>query len=301
MENHTAKHFVLQLGSLIGLYISVSFLLVLIIGIVNLRFPDAAEGYWAIESATAGVRIGIAMVMVFFPTYLILTRIVNRLRRSEGSGAYLGLTKWLIYLSLLIGGVAILIDLVMVINTFLEGELTERFLLKALAVLVVIGSAVHYYILDAKGYWLTQEKRSVYYGAGAALVALAVVVCGFNYLETPAEVRERKLDEKQITDLQLIQNEIHTYYSLTNALPADLEKIRAANPLPEASEGRAPYAYENTEKGFKLCAEFAHPSIPGQYGTVYYYDETMTIKNADNWEHPAGEYCFERVVQAKTL
>jgi hypothetical protein len=301
MENHTAKHFVLQLGSLVGLYLSVSFLLVLIFGIVNLKFPDAAEGYWAIESATDGVRIGIAMVVVFFPTYLILTRIVNKLRRSEGGGAYLGLTKWLIYLSLLVGGVAILIDLVMVINTFLEGELTERFLLKALAVLLVVGAAVHYYLLDAKGYWLTQEKRSIYYGSITALIALAVVICGVSYIETPAEVRERKLDEKQITDLQLVQNEIHTFYTLTNTMPSALSELGTAITLPEASAERAPYSYEITDKGFKLCAEFAYPSIPGQYGTSYYYDESMTIKNADNWEHTAGMYCFERVVETKSF
>ncbi|MEN9922388.1 MAG: hypothetical protein RL097_665, partial [Candidatus Parcubacteria bacterium] len=39
MENHTAKHFVLQLGSLASLYLSLSFLLVLLFGVINLIFP----------------------------------------------------------------------------------------------------------------------------------------------------------------------------------------------------------------------------------------------------------------------
>ena len=105
MENHTAKHFVLQLGSLITLYLSIAFLLVLLFNIINLAYPDAADAYWQIESYSDAVRIGIAMLIVFFPAYLILTRQVNQIRRRESSdGSYLGFTKWLVYLSLLVAG-----------------------------------------------------------------------------------------------------------------------------------------------------------------------------------------------------
>jgi hypothetical protein len=79
MENNTAKHFVLQLGSLITLYLSIAFLLVLLFNIINLLYPDAVDSYWQIESSSEGVRLGIAMLLVFFPTYLILTRKVNQL------------------------------------------------------------------------------------------------------------------------------------------------------------------------------------------------------------------------------
>ncbi len=58
MENQTPKHFVLQLGSLISLYLTLGFLLSLLFGVINLKFPDATEGYWAIESGTQAVRLG---------------------------------------------------------------------------------------------------------------------------------------------------------------------------------------------------------------------------------------------------
>ncbi len=188
MENHTARHFVLQLGSLASLYLSLSFLLVLIFGVINLAFPDATNGYWEIESAHQGVRIGFAMVIVFFPTYLILTRTVNKLRRTETSGAYLSLTKWLVYLSLLVGGGVLLGDLVTVIMTFLEGEITQRFILKAAAVFVVIGAAFHYYILDARGFWLKNEAKSVQFAYGAIAVVIASLAYGFTSIEAPTEV-----------------------------------------------------------------------------------------------------------------
>jgi hypothetical protein len=53
MKNNTPKHFALQLGSLISLYLSLTFLLVLLFGLINLKFPDAAEGYYMIERARA--------------------------------------------------------------------------------------------------------------------------------------------------------------------------------------------------------------------------------------------------------
>lgn len=298
MENHTAKHFVLQLGSLVSLYLSVSFLLVLLFAIINLAYPDAAEGYYAVESAASSVRLGIAMVVVFFPTYLILTRIVNKTRRDSNASIYLGLTKWLIYLSLLVGGIVLLGDLVAVIMGFLEGELTVRFILKALAVLVVVGAAFYYYLLDAKGYWLTREDKSVMYAIGMSVIVAASVVYGFLHIETPTSVREQKLDAEQITDLQNIQYQIESYMSLNGTVPASLDDVVAMNtvPVPEAAAEREPYSYEKTANGFKLCATFAKASDPNEMQWAPAFDETAAIKNRDNWTHGEGRYCFERVV-----
>ncbi len=300
MENHTAKHFVLQLGSLASMYLSLSFLLVLIFGVVNLAFPDAAEGIWAIEEANSQIRMGIAMTIVFLPTYLILTRLVNKTRRQKHTSNYLGLTKWLIYLSLLIGGAALLIDLVVVINTFLEGEITQRFVLKALAVLLVIGAAFYYYLMDARGYWLSNEKRSIMFGAVAGIISLVFVVFGFASIDAPAEVREKRLDMTQTSDLQIIQGQIQNYLVMNEALPATLDNL-TSEIMPIAPEGRMAYRYELTEKGFRLCATFAAASEKGEYmyGTTAYAPEikTAVILNPDNWEHGEGEWCFERVVK----
>ncbi len=302
MENHTSKHFVLQLGSLISLYLSVSFLIVLIFGLINLKFPDAAEGYWAIESASTSIRLGIAMVVVFFPTYIVLTRLVNLARRQDTSSAYLGLTKWLIYLSLLIGGAALLGDLVAVVMAFLEGELTVRFILKALAVLIVVGSAFYYYLLDARGFWLKEEKKSITYGIGMAVVVMTSLVYGFMNIETPDQVRQMRLDDQQVTDLQAIQYQIENYVTLNGELPKSLEELPAAGPLPVAAEEREPYTYELTDKGFRLCATFAEASGEDEFLTQIEYDEFgQPIKGGYNWSHSAGNYCFERVVDLEAF
>lgn len=301
MENHTAKHFALQLGSLVSLYLSLSFLLVLLFGLINLLYPDATNGIYEIESASSSVRIGIAMVLVFFPTYLTLTRLVNSNRRNSKDNKYLGLTKWLIYLSLLIGGGALLGDLVAVIMTFLEGEITVRFILKALSVLLVVGAAFYYYVLDAREYWNTREKQSIIFAGITTMFVLMSVGFGFSHIETPATVREKKLDQTQISDLQQMQWQIQDYVSINSELPKDIEQAYTTNGIkvPTAPEARSAYRYEITDKGFSLCADFAQPSTGDEFmygpSRVDITNEKQ-ILNPDNWSHGAGEVCFERVV-----
>jgi Domain of unknown function (DUF5671) len=298
MENNTAKHTVLQLGSLITLYLSISFLVVLLFSIINLRFPDAAEGYWQIESASSSVRLAIAMLLVFFPTYLVLTRQVNQNRRKETSTFYHGLTKWLIYLSLLVGGGVLLGDGVAVILGFLEGDLTTRFVLKALVLMLVVGAAFYYYLQDARGYWLSKEKQSRLYALGMGVVVIASIVTGFFHSQTPSAIREMNLDTAQITDLQQIQWKIEEALAVSSSTaPASLEEAYDGFPIPKAPEDREAYTYEVTDQGFKLCATFSHDSNTEQEMWGSAFDKTALIKNGNNWQYKEGRYCFERVVR----
>ncbi len=298
MENHTAKHFVLQLGSLVSLYLSLGFLLSLLFSIVNISFPDAIDDYWTIEGNHDMVRVSIAMLVVFFPTYLFLTRTVNKIRRTAADGTYLSLTKWLVFLSLLVGGGVLLGDLVAVIMSFLEGEITQRFILKALAVFVVVGSAFHYYILDTKGFWIKNESKSVMFAFGAVAVVLSSLVYGFSHIETPANVREQKLDAQQVADLQQLQWRIQDHSITNSSLPASLDELVNGG-IPQAPEDRAAYRYAVTEEGFELCATFAQSSTENEnymYPSTAVINEKMMIKNPDNWQHSAGEVCFKRTV-----
>lgn len=301
MENHTAKHFVLQLGSLASLYVSLSFLLVLLFGVINLAFPDATDSYWRINSDVSSVRLGIAFTIVFFPVYLVLTRIVNKTRRNEPDGKYLGLTKWLIYLSLLVGGAVLLGDLVFVIMAFLEGEITQRFILKALAVLIVVGTAFFYYLRDAKGYWLKNESQSKAFGIGAGIVVLAILINGFLFIETPQEARERELDEQQVSDLREIQWQVQNYLAINETLPEHKGELPMNSRNFDAPEDRPDYEYRKTDAGFELCADFAFASHEDEYAytrpVIPIDGDGLTIVNTEDWEHEAGWVCFERVVK----
>ncbi len=293
-ENNSAKHFALQLGSLISLYVSIGALIQVLFGVITIVFPDQASAYWEYESATSGIRWAIALLIVFFPAYIALTRVINTIRRQTGV-PYLGLTKWLIYLSLLVGGLVLLGDLVSVIFNFLNGELTIRFFLKALTVLVVVGSAFVYYLYDARGYWQTREAKSKQYALGACILVLASIVVGYINIEAPTEVRERSLDQNQITDLGMIQSYIMNDYATANTLPDSLADLDLAENLPTAPDGRDAYTYKRTSDSvFELCAEFAFPSDKDMYASMPYMDAGTILKNPDDWTHAKGSWCFTR-------
>ena len=299
METNHPKHFVLELGAMASLYLSVIFLLTLVFSLINLAIPDSSESYWQIESASQNVRLGIAMLIVFFPTYLLLTRLVNRARRTNPATRST-IAKWLLYISLLVGAGAILVDLVVVILAFLNGELTARFILKALALLAVVGAAVVYYYQNAKDYWQTHERTSLIFGGAMSALVLASLIAGLMNVETPTSVREMKLDEKQVADLQIIQTGIEEYLRLNGTLPTSLEALPQANRLPQAPEGREAYSYEATATGFNLCATFSRASIlenTDYTRPIYAPTDDMPIKNPYAWDYEAGRYCFERLTQ----
>ena len=297
MEN-TAKNFALQLGSLVSLYVTIIGLIMLLFSVITVHYPDAAQGYWEIESAATTIRFGIAMLIVFFPVYLILTRLVNNVRRNE-HGTYLRLTKWLIYLSILVGGADILGDLVGVINGFLNGELTIRFALKALSFFVVIASAFVYYLFDAKGYWQTHEKESITYAIGATVLVIAGLTLGFMNTQTPSEVREYRLDTTQITDLTLMQSNVESSFNTKGTLPQSLNDAFDGMQIPVAPENRDAYTYRViSPTSYELCATFAYESSKTeqmQYSEPMYVGD-MGIKGNNNWTHGKGKWCFTRNV-----
>lgn len=297
MKPQTPKHFVIQLGSLITLYVALTSLITLLFGIININFPDELSYYSTLESARESMRVSIAFLVIFFPAYLVLTRVNNQTRRTEEGGEYTTLARWLVYLSLLVGGGILLGDLVTILIYFLNGEITTRFILKALTLFVVVGLALYYYSLDVRGYFKDHEARSKQFAGLASLLVLGALVFGFMHIETPAEVRELRLDTQQVTDLQDMQWRIEEYYRTENTLPETLTDayVVAAN-VPTAPAGRESYRYEVTgEMTYELCARFAEPTHDESAMFAPRFDKNYS------WEHEAGDWCFKREIIEPTL
>lgn len=289
-----AKSFVTQLASLITLFVSIPALVTLVFSIISIQFPDAVDSYWQIDSAESGIRYSIAVLVVFFPAYLWLTHNVNQARRSEGQ-LYHILTKWLIYLALLVAGLVILGDLAVVVYTFLGGEITVRFILKALALIVIIGPVAYYYVLDAKDFWQDKERQSVMIGGGALVAMLVVAVFGYMNISSPSEAREVKLDQEQIYDLQDMQWRVENHYQMNGALPTSIEAVYTDFPAPTPSEGREGYNYNVTGSDtYELCATFMHSTPSSEREMAKPIPGNDIYLQNQNWEHGAGQKCFER-------
>jgi len=289
---NTPKHAVLQLASLVALYVTAFSAVALAFSLITLFIPDATDSSWEINSARDSVRFGIAMLVIVFPAYIILTRKVQVVRRTENV-AYTTLARWFVYLSLLIGGAVLLGDAVAVLYGYLNGELTMRFFLKALVLAVVVGSVFFYYLRDARDYWLTHETESKRWAWCASVAIVALLGIAVIQNETPSEARERALDETMVSDLQSMQYSVEAFYRIEGRLPADRGELDAYQSIPNAPEDRPAYEYHaSKDTVYELCATFATEEIT----------DTRFAPNPNyNWEHPANRHCFARTVEKNTF
>ena len=144
--------------AIITLYVSGIGFLVLVFQYINILFPDiiGLNGYENLSGARQVIRWSISSLVVVFPLYVFMPRLLNKGYAANPSKRNLRIRKWLIYFTLFATALIIIGDLVTLINNFLGGELTVRFLLKILAVLFVTGSVMGYYIWELKR-WKTEE------------------------------------------------------------------------------------------------------------------------------------------------
>lgn len=297
------KDFFLYVGAMITLYVSVFSLIALLFQYIDVLFPDRLDYYY--DPYSAAIRWQMASLIIIFPVFLFVTRLLNKDIQTEPAKKELGIRKWLIYITLFVAGAAVLIDLIALLNTFLGGELTTRFALKVIVVLVVVGDVFIYYFFDLKGRW---EKKPAQARAGMlvwAVVVASAVIGGFFIMGSPTTQRELRFDQRKVNDLQSIQWQVVNYWQQKGVLPTaitDLEDPISGFVLPVDPETDEPYGYRTTGAlSFELCADFNKESSGKEQGAIY--PRAMYVEGpspagikGDTWEHGLGEECFERTI-----
>ena len=298
----TAKDFFLYLSSFAALYASAISLISLLFTIINRAFPDNLNNYYfAYDPYSAGMRMAIATLVIIFPVYLFLASYLNRYLRTNPDRKDIPVRKWLTYLTIFITSITLVTDLIVLVNTFLGGEITSRFALKVLAVLLVAGSVLWYYLYDLKKSFAPEmPNRSKLLVSIASFVVIASLVGGFVFVGSPMSARAKKFDERRVGDLQSIQSYlIYSYWQQKAALPDSLDDLKdpiSGFMIPVDPETGADYEYIQTDDlSFRLCATFDLPSQSndGPRATSAIYPSML---ENDNWKHEAGRECFDRTV-----
>ncbi|HJO89777.1 MAG: DUF5671 domain-containing protein [Candidatus Pacebacteria bacterium] len=294
----TPKDFFLYFAAMVALYVSAFSLLALLFEYINVLFPDELQVFSG--QFSSAIRFSIASLIIIFPTYLILTKILNKDLRQNPEKKNIWIRKWLIYLTLFIAGVTIIIDLVRLVNEFLGGEITIQFGLKVLAVLVVTGAVFGYYLYDLRGKWEADAKRAKTIGRITALVVLIAVVSGFFIIGSPASQRLVRFDQDKVNDLQNIQWQVVNFWQNKERLPeilSELEDPIEGFVVPIDAQNKEQYGYKVVSNlTFELCANFNKENTD-PFPSLYDYPTRgeFDIENA-NWQHSAGEECFERTI-----
>ena len=145
------KDVFMHLLAIVTLYVSAVTFLVLLFQFIDIAFPDVlSSGYYALQGSYSMIRFSIATLLVVFPVYGFTMRFLNKSYEANPTKRDLRIRKWLIYFTLFVVALVVIGDLVALINSFLGGEITTRFSLKALSILFVTGSIFFYYFSDIK-------------------------------------------------------------------------------------------------------------------------------------------------------
>lgn len=298
METKTGpKDVFLHLLAIITLYVSAASFITLIFQYINVYLPDrAVDQYYSLQSAYGSMRWSIALLFVVFPVYVWASWFLNREYSADPQKREIKIRKWLLYFTLFAAALLIIGDLVALIYSFLQGELTGRFLYKILTVLLVAAAVFKYYLMDLKN----NAPYKMFAYAVSAVVA-AAVIGGFFVAGSPQSARLQQFDAMRQQNLQEIQSQIVYYWQQKGALPSNLDLLRndiSGFVAPKDPESGAPYEYRVTgELSFALCANFALPSMnDGRSKSVPYPAYPYDGGVAQNWEHHAGTFCFDRTI-----
>ena len=143
-----AREAFLYLISFITLYITAFSFGSLVFTFIDKAFPDPLRYYDAFSSR--GLTTALAAIIVAFPIYFLVTWRLRLGILKDPEKRKSMIRKWLTYLTLVVAAAIIIGDLIALLASLLGGDITARFTLKALTILVVTGSIFCYYLWDLR-------------------------------------------------------------------------------------------------------------------------------------------------------
>jgi hypothetical protein len=315
-------YFFLSLGVLITLITSVVYFFNLVFATLDKRFPDVLNANYQYGYSTYAyedIRTALATLIIFFPVFLIVSYYWRKFPKISLGAIDETIRKWVIYIILFLSSLVAVIDFVTLVRYFISGEITTRFILKVLTVLVVAGLVGFYYIYLLRGKMESRPQISLIFRIVAILLFLGAICYSFMILGSPMKQRALRLDDRRVNDLINMQYQIINHWQQKEALPKELSEL--ANPLtgyylpvdPEFEKGKN-YEYSVLDEKnlkFELCATFAEPMPKGwvEYGGGVMPIPTMRFEKDiarsypypgggmnESWDHEAGRTCFERTI-----
>lgn len=296
-EKVSPKHVFLHLFSISMLYLITINVLTLIFQFINNAVKDPLffnNGFAEYYNHNL-VRFSLASIIIVFPLFIWGSWYLNKIYSRIPQVRQMKTRKWLIYLTLFIVALIMVGDFIRIIWTFLGGEITLRFILKAFAVLIVSGCVFGYYLWDVRKE--EPSKRSKYFAWATGAVALILIVFGFLLIGSPKQERLMRFDSQRVSALQEIQYQTINYWQNKERLPQKLQDLE--DPISGFRAQQDPQtgnSYEYIVKGeneFELCAEF---NLLGNDQSGIVEPKMLYGSNILNWNHPAGRFCFERKI-----
>jgi hypothetical protein len=314
------------LAIFISLIVSVVNIIQILFTAIERKFTDVLEMGQYVDIYGSDMRMAIATLIVAFPVYLALSMYVSRDIKKFLYKRDLLIRKIFIYTTLFATAVTLLGSLVATIYTYLGGELTLRFELKALAVFVIAAAVGGYYLYALRRDYTKETNVPNVIAVLSALFVIASLVWSISIIGTPAEMRLKRIDDTRLSDISRVQQEIFNHFQTTDKLPTSLTELDDAfqgyvvpkDPITgEVYKYRAiqqPVVRNNvalnrkeltTPAIFEICATFETERNYNDRGTPIMTEKMYSASNyyysgdtSAFWNHGVGETCFRRVISS---
>jgi hypothetical protein len=327
MESKTkALDVFVYLGIFISLIVSVTNVIQILFTAIERKFTDVLEVGQYVDMYGSDMRLAIATLVVVFPIYLALSMYVSRDIRKYLYKRDLFIRKIFIYTTLFVTACTLIGALVATIYTYLGGELTIRFGLKAITVFVIAGAVCGYYLYALRRDYTKSTVLPNVIAALAAIFVIASLVWSVSIIGTPADMRLKRIDDARLSDISRIQQELFNHFQTTDKLPTDLSQLDDAFQgyvVPKDPVTGMAYEYRViqqpvvrvtpgtgkkeliTPATFELCATFETERTYDDRGSPVSMDQKYSVSNyyysgdiSPFWNHGVGRTCFKRVISS---
>ncbi len=236
---------------------------------------------------TYTVTTSLAALIVAFPLYLLISRVVLHEAAANPEKLDSAVRKWLTYMALVIAASVFMGDLIAALAYLLRGELTSRFLAKSVVVLVLSSGVFWYYFggLRKLGAAATRLSRDRLMAAISTAAVVIMIVLGFVQLGAPSTQRKLVADSQRIQRMYLLSSSIRGYWKAhASQLPTSLHQLPGTTYADPVTHAAFEYRPKQGSQ-YQLCAVFAASSSRE--------DENQLQRVEPNpWTHSAGRYCF---------
>lgn len=275
-----AFHLFLYLASFFSLGFLISGIINIYFELVNKYIEDTAILDQFQSGSTfddASVKYGLASLVistiVYFPiSYLINKKLAKGEIRQDSM-----VRKFLTYIALFILVAITIGSLAVLFYNYLSGELTGNAFGKIAAFFLTALFFAAFYFWEIRRKEFLDKPFKLFYGAALA-IALFGLITGLAIADSPRVAREKKIDSSVISEMQSMKGNIEDIYDNKKSLPV-------ASEIKKSAKFEIKYAVKS-EKEYELCAKFLQIQDKKDF-------------NMKEWNHPAGDYCFDFNVDSR--
>lgn len=265
---------------------------------INKFLPKAINNSYSMSfdriSQTA-VKMEIASLIIAVPVFFLLSFFIRKALAAGYLAVESKIRLWISYIILFFVVAIAVGDLIAILFSFLDGDFTNRFLLKAFAILFIVAWIFSYYFLELKSHVaLVGSNLPKIIGILSLVIIVISIIGSFFIIDSPMQTRKKAFDQKRVNNISSIKSSVQSYYTQKGSLPASLADLQANYGYGQINDPETglPLEYKIINAtSYKLCADFdtnSEDQVNNGYSYDYYGNNSLN--------HPSGHYCFDVTV-----